>query len=238
MPVLRDGSIALDPRLTWIPFFDPKSILYKISDLFDKKAVLKTKTWRCVQVLDQGNEGACTGYAVAHELIAAPVEVKGIDAKFAKEKIYWEAQKIDQWPGGAYPGADPYKEGSSVIAAMKVAKSLGYIQEYRWAFGIEDIKRALSEIGPVVLGIPWYKDMFNPAPCGAVHPTGKKVGGHALLARGINVKEKKILLHNSWGEHWGEDGCTWIYWDDLATLVNGMQAEACVPLVRLITPQP
>ena len=70
-------------------------------------------------VLDQGQEGACTGFAVAHELIAQPSVVrKGINAKFAREKLYWEAQKIDPFPGGDYPGAEPNMEGSTVLSAI------------------------------------------------------------------------------------------------------------------------
>ena len=167
MPLLRDGSETTDVRLTRIPFFDPKSWEYKVRDLFARDAPLKSKTWRCMKYLDQGNEGACTGFAVSHELIAQPAVMrKGIDATFARESIYWEAQKIGRWDGGAYPGADPFMEGSSVLAAMKVAKSLGYIEEYRWAFGIEDVKKAISEIGPVVLGVSWYEGMYDPHACG------------------------------------------------------------------------
>jgi hypothetical protein len=188
-----------------------------------------------MRTLDQGREGACTGFAVAHELIAQPSVVRrGIDAHFAKTKIYWEAQKIDRFKGGSYPGADPYMEGSSVLAAMKIAKRLGYISEYRWAFGIEDVKKAISEIGPVVLGIPWYEGMFEPASCGKLHPIGEKVGAHAILARGIHVPGRKILLHNSWGSDWGDNGCAWISWDDLAYCLR-RGGEACIPTKRTRT---
>jgi hypothetical protein len=143
MPRLRNGYESTDPRLTRIPWFDAKSWEYKVRDLFTPDAPLKTKVWKCTKYLDQGNEGACTGFAAAHELIAQPSVVrKGIDAEFAKEQIYWEAQKIDRWDGGAYPGAKPFMEGSSVLAAMKILKRLGYIEEYRWAFGVEDLKKA------------------------------------------------------------------------------------------------
>ena len=235
MPVLRDGSESKDPRLTRIPFFDPNSWNYKVRDLFTKDRPLKSKTWRCMRTLDQGREGACTGFAVAHELIAQPSVVRrGVDAHFAKTKIYWEAQKIDRFKGGSYPGADPYMEGSSVLAAMKIAKRLGYISEYRWAFGIEDVKKAISEIGPVVLGIPWYEGMFDPASCGKLHPIGEKVGAHAILARGIHVPGRKILLHNSWGSDWGDNGCAWISWDDLAYCLR-RGGEACIPTKRTPT---
>jgi hypothetical protein len=226
---LRDGSTTTDPRLTRIPWFDPKSWEYKVSDLFKPKANLRTRTWMCDKYLDQGPDGACTGFSTTHFLLAKPKpETQGMTAAFAKKEIYWEAQKIDPFPGGSYPGADNFMEGSTVLAAMKVAQRDGYIKEYRWAFGIEDVKKALSQIGPVVLGIPWYKDMFNVHPCGMLHPTGEKSGAHALLAKGIRVKRQTIVLHNSWGDGWGNEGTAEIHWDDLAYLLQ-RGGEACVP---------
>jgi hypothetical protein len=231
MPTLRDGTEALDPRLTRLPWFDPKSWEYKVRDLFTKDKPLRSKHWKCATWLDQGSEGACTGFAVGHELVAEPVSVPGIDNDFCREKLYWEAQKIDRWDGGAYPGADPFMEGSSVLAAMKVAKREGFITEYRWAFGVEDVKKALSQIVPVVIGVPWYAGMFKPSPCGHLHPTGEKVGGHAACLVGIKVRKKTVVLHNSWGKKWGKNGRAEIHWDDLHYLLK-KGGEACVPLVR------
>lgn len=174
----------------------------------------------------------CTGFAVSHELVAQPVVVKkGVDNTFAREQIYWEAQKIDPFDGGAYPGAIPLMEGSTVLAAMKVAKNLGYITEYRWAFGIEDVKQAISQLGPVVLGIKWYEGMAQPSPCGMLHPTGEIRGGHAILAKGIRVKRQTIVLHNSWGEGWGDNGTAEIHWDDLDFLLK-KGGDAAIPVTR------
>ena len=232
MPTLRDGTKSIDPRLTRMPWFDPKSWEYKVRDLFDADEPLRTKTWRCRAVLDQGNEGACTGFAAAHELIAAPTTVrKGIDNTFAREQLYWEAQKIDQWKGGAYPGADPFSEGSSVLAVMKVLKRLGYVPTYRWAFGVEDLKKAVSHIGPAVIGIPWRRSMFSPDEKGYLRINGEESGGHAILVRGINVHRKAFLLHNSWGAGWGNNGTAWIKWRAMKVLLKD-GGEACIPVSR------
>jgi hypothetical protein len=228
---LRDGTISKDPRLTRIPWHDPKSLVYGIAAVLDPSATLVSKTWRCTEVLDQGNEGACTGFAVAHELIAQPVAVPGIDDKFAREKLYWEAQKLDPFPGGDYPGASPNAEGSTVLAAMKVAKNLGYIEEYRWALNVEDLALAIGQIGPAVLGIPWYEGMYTPHACGFLHPTGASVGGHAILCRGFNAKTRAFLVHNSWGRSWGEAGTALIHWNDMQTLLAST-GDAAIPLKR------
>lgn len=235
MPKLRDGSESRDPRLTRLPFFDVRSLGYAIADLFDKDQPLRSYTWKCRDVLDQGSEGACVGFAMAHELIAKPQAIKGVDNKFARERIYWAAQKIDKWEGGDYPGADPKMEGSSILAGIKTLKALGYIDEYRWAFSVADLAMAVAYKGPAVIGIPWYSGMFNPASCGCLHPTGDKSGGHAILVRGVNVKRKTFLLHNSWGPGWGKNGTAKITWADLEKLLKD-GGEAVIPLKRQPAP--
>lgn len=233
MPKLRDGSVVSDPRLACLPFLDPRSLAYKIRDLFTPNRKLKGKTWRCMRFLNQGREGACVGFAWAHELVAQPSVVrKGVNDEYAREKIYWEAQKIDKWRGGAYPGAAPFLEGSSVLAGAKVLQKLGFIEEYRWAFGIEDLKGAVDEIGPAVLGIPWYQGMAKPNLAGFLRPTGDKVGNHAILCRGVSLRKKAFLLHNSWGKKWGDNATAWVSFDDMATLLS-RGGEACIPTKRV-----
>lgn len=231
MPKLRDGSESSDPRLTRMPHLDPKSLAYGIKALFTPATKLKTKTWRCKDYFDQGNEGACTGFAVTHELAAQPTRIGGLSNKFAREEIYWEAQKIDPFDGGAYPGAEVFMEGSTVLAAVKVAKSLGYIEEYRWAMSVKDLALAIGNVGPAILGVRWYEGMFKPAACGMLHPTGEIVGGHAILCRGYNAKKRTFLVHNSWGKNWGDEGTARIHWDDMQTLL-AKNGDACIPTRR------
>ena len=232
MPQLRDGSTVRDARLAALPYFDPRSLGYAVMDLFTKDEEPKTKVWNCKLHLDQGKEGACTGFAVAHDIAAQPSVVrKGITNKFAKEEIYWEAQKIDMFPGGAYPGADPHMDGSSVLAAVKVAKRLGYIKKYRWAFSVKDLVLAVGYQGPAILGIPWYEGMYSPAACGMIHPTGQQSGRHAILCRGVDVEAQTFLLHNSWGKDWGDEGTALVHWDDMKFLLKNF-GEACIPTER------
>ena len=192
---LRDGLKVRDGRLARIKLFDKKSRAFPIQAAVSGKEP-RSYLWPCNTWLDQGTEGACVGFSLAHELIAKPAVVKGIDAKFAREKIYWEAQKIDPWEGGSYPGAKPKYEGTAVLAGVKVLQKLGYIEEYRWAFGLEDLILAVGHCGPAVLGIPWYEGMFDAQSCGQLHIGGEVAGGHAILCKGVNVKRKTFTLHN------------------------------------------
>ena len=229
---IRAGVETRDLRLDRIQQFDKRSKAYPIRELVEAKGAVSpvTKSWACRKFLDQGTEGACVGFAWGHELIANTVVVN-VGNTFARESIYWEAQKIDEWGGGAYPGADPFYEGTSVLAGAKVIRKLGYITEYRWAFGLEDLVLAVGHQGPAVIGIPWYDGMFNVWGCGYVHVTGQVAGGHAILVKGVNVEKRNFTLHNSWGKSWGRNGKAKISWDDMDRLL-GEGGEACIPVGR------
>jgi hypothetical protein len=211
------------------PEFDERSRRFASRDMLPPDATLFTKIWDCDVYLDQGSDGACVGFSIAHELAAIPVEVK-VSNELAIE-IYLEAQKIDEWEGGAYPGAVIFYEGTSVLAGMKIAKAMGYYSEYRWHFGLEDLKLAIPNLGPSIAGINWYEGMFYPDANGYIRPTGRLSGGHAILVRGIDMERGAFLLHNSWGADWGINGTCWISFSDMGRLLNE-SGDAAIPLVR------
>jgi len=226
MPLLRDGSRTSDLRLSRVVWFDPASRGYGVRALLDVARPLRTRTWRCDTYLDQTRQGACAGFAFAHGLAAEPRPVQGgIDEAFARETLYAAARELE--PFGSSAARD--MPGSTILASAKALRRLGLIAEYRWAFDLDEVLATLSQLGPVVLGMPWYEGMASPSCCGMLHPTGRRTGAHAILARGIDVRRKTILLHNSWGRSWGNQGTALLHWDDLAMLIDrSKQAEACV----------
>jgi Papain family cysteine protease len=207
---LRDGTQTDDPRLDRLEFQDPRSLDFPISAVVPEE-IVKGRTWSTPAWLDQGREGACVGFGVSHELAAYPAAVAGIKDAFAFD-IYREAKKIDPWPGEDY-------EGTSVLAGVKIAQQRGYFDSYRWCFSVEDILRALSHEGPVVVGTNWHRSMYYPAPSGLLKPDGDVVGGHCYLIRGFQLKprfasEPVLRIRNSWGRDWGADGDAFITLSD------------------------
>jgi hypothetical protein len=184
----------------------------------------RSYTWRCSSWLDQGKEGACTGFAVTHEAAGRPVEVLNLTEQDAKA-VYYRAREIDEWPGEDY-------EGSSVLAAIKAGKEKGWYKEYRWAFGVKDLAIAVSRHGPAVLGVTWYSDMFDTDKRGFIHASGDIMGGHAILCHGFNVKGQYFKLHNSWGSSWGNNGECKISYTDMNKLLKD-RGEAVIPTIRL-----
>jgi hypothetical protein len=206
-----------------------------------------TKFWDCNVYNDQGQEGACVGFGWSHELSATPEVVPTSEATaFA---IYNRAKKLDSWPGENY-------SGTSVLAGAKAVSELrnnvgeAYLKEYRWAFGLSDLVLALGHHGPAVLGVNWFTGMWGPDASGFLHVTGNVEGGHCILALGVNIVPKAgvtdptslsdvdldksyVLVHNSWGADWGQQGRAKISLADMAILLNSTNdGEACIPVVR------
>lgn len=217
---------ATDPRLGRLIQIDKRSLSFPVSETLEAVAKKpRSYTWRCKDFLDQGQEGACVGFAWSHELSARPSEVKGITGKSARA-VYEKAKTLDPWPGEDY-------EGTSVLAGAKAVMQLhpGKLLEYRWAFTVDDVLRTLSYLGPVVLGINWHEGMMEVDGKGYIRRTGRNVGGHCILANGVDLRRKAIHLHNSWGKKWGVEGGAFLSFDDLERLL-GEYGEACVPVRR------
>jgi hypothetical protein len=141
---MRDGSVVADPRLGRLKSFDPRSRAFNVADLLT--APLKGKTWSLKIYLDQLQTDACVGNGRTYDLAASPSPLRQanglpFDEDFA-QALYHLAQKYDEWPGEDYGG-------SSVLGGAKAAQHMGFIGEYRWAFNIDDMLRALATIGPV-----------------------------------------------------------------------------------------
>ena len=215
-------NICTDARLGRLIEYDRRNAAYPIAAILpDKKP--RSYKWDCSVVLDQGNLGSCVGNGFAHELIARPkVHILG---QSDAVKIYRLAQTMDPWPGEDY-------EGTSVLAGVKATQQLypKWIKEYRWANTLDDLILTLGYHGPVVLGVAWYSGFYSPDSNGIIKITGNVVGGHCILANGVNIKKKLIQLHNSWGKSYGKNGNAFISFSDMQKLLN-QGADACV-LVR------
>jgi hypothetical protein len=226
----------------WVPRHDPRSRNFPVRAALPVQAERRKKLWLASRTrLDQGYEGACSGFAWGAELLASPRPAQlGSDPNQFARYIYREAQKIDEWEGENY-------EGTSVLAGAKVVKRLGHIESYRWAFGIDDVIDALVTLGPVVIGIPWYEEMYETRPSGLVKMGGRIVGGHAITLTGYHpgirlfkeswtTRFEVVKWRNSWGKEYGRNGDGYIRVSDLASLLADY-GEACVPVNRLYVPQ-
>lgn len=205
------------------PYFDDRSRAFPIRSLIAPTARLRSYTWSCRGVLDQGAEGACVGFGWAGELLARPAVVEGVTDDVARS-LYHRARELDDWPGENY-------DGTSVLGGAKAVAGAGFMDEYRWAFDLNDVLMTLGYHGPVVLGVNWREGMVETDDEGWIHATGEVVGGHCVFLRGVNVRAGGVLVQNSWGLEWGINGCAHMTWANLDALLHD-DGEACVPVRR------
>jgi hypothetical protein len=198
--------------LDWERRFSPKSLDYKVSTttsiLTKRNVSYKRKLW-----LDQGREGACTGFGFSHALahgFRAPKKYV-IDNEFAKKR-YYRARQCDEYAGENY-------EGSSVLGAMEAGKADELIKAYYWCTTMAELDFAISWMGPVDIGVDWYGDMFTVDKNGFIHVSGNLEGGHSLEI-GARNEARGYRLDNSWGFDWGEEGSCWISFEDMEKLLH------------------
>ena len=179
-------------------------------------------------VRDQGEEGACVGFAVAvgmkeYQEMLDYQKLVGLSPRF----VYAEAKKIDGVPG---------LEGTTIRAAMQVLNTEGVCQEKFWPYRphqndrpkegafsnakkfcimtyarilkLDELCMSLATKGPAVLGIEVFKGMLKTKT--GIVPLPKKgersLGGHAITACGYNDEEELVKFKNSWSQKWGEEG--------------------------------
>lgn len=177
----------------------------------------KQKTWRGQPPrLNQGQRGACVGFTGANWMGHLPIYDRVSDT--IGHALYDECKKID---------GIPHIEGTYDRALAQVLVAQGRIERYLWAQSPDELKAWILTTGSVMVGTPWYSEMFNPDSKHRLWISGPVVGGHEYLVKGWERKHFNeeaattgyYRIRNSWGPHWGDNGEAWIKEDLLYRLV-------------------
>jgi hypothetical protein len=202
----RSRSFSVEPRLT--------------TEVF-------SRSWtRTTRAFNQGDLGSCTGNAMEGCLATAPHKQAGRRYSEASAvRLYKLATVLDGFDG-IYP---PDDTGSSTLGVMKAARQLGKIGRYEWCFTTADVLRALSQHGPVCIGIGWYEGFDFPDRIGMLTVGGDVRGGHELELCGVNAESRTVTGFNSWGPSWGYHGQFQMVWDTLDRLLHE-DGEAAVAI--------
>lgn len=240
---------------------DPRSLAFAHGVL--PRSAIRSVSWaRRIPILDQGALGSCTGNAAtgalgtdsagrtastsvtispagaaaSHGLFTAGVHV--LDEAFAVA-LYSLATILDGI-SGQYPPTDT---GSSGIGVAKALQALGLASGYTHAFSLDALNSAL-QAGPLLIGINWYRSMFDPATDGriVVDTSSPLDGGHELELCAFDAATGEYEVPNSWAESWGVNGCGYFAAADLARLLK-LQGDVTVPAfaprpVPVPTPSP
>lgn len=221
--------MAPERTLDWRPNPDPRSLLFAVSlwpcfnnGLTRASAMRKKSVW-----LDQGQEGACTGFGAEHVRALSPYRQRVSNS--SAQGMYVRAKFWDEWPGEDY-------EGSSVNGAMKAEREAGFIKAWKWCYSLDELDHALAFHGAVEMGSWWWSGMWSPDSDGILHMTGSKVGGHAFAVSGYRTHPKfgkQYHMDNSWGPDWGVEGGAWLSAFDMQQLLSDDGEIACPQKVRL-----
>ena len=196
--------------------FDERSRDFPVA--LRKGAQVVTRTWeRTIQAFSQGDLGSCTGNGAVGLLCTQPYKQKGVRYnETLARKVYSQASKLDTIRG-VWP---PRDEGSTVLGAMKALRALKFAKGYHWCFGLDDVLKTLSTLGPVEVGLNWYEGFDTPNAKGLVKLKGALRGGHAFELLGVDAEQKLVWAINSWGPTFGLQGRFAITWTDLDRLLH------------------
>ncbi len=107
-------------------------------------------------ILDQGSEGACTGYALA-AVVNFLLHQRKVVRRVSPRMLYELARRYDEWPGEHY-------EGSSARGTMKGWVRHGVCAERAWPKDRRGVQHFTSEIASEALATPggaYYRVMHR-----------------------------------------------------------------------------
>lgn len=121
---------------------------------------------------------------------------------------------------------DKYNDKPGTMAYF--LKNITNIEWFYRVVTIEDVHLALSKKIPIVIGMVIFENFYS-AEKGKIYSeiSGRQLGGHAMTIVGIDNKNKKVLLRNSWGSDWCDNGYVWISYD----MFNKYVFDAWVPMI-------
>lgn len=198
-----------------------------------------------VPVLDQGREGACTGFAlatVAHYLLRARVVVPDTQ-QVSPHMLYRMARQHDEWPGEKYSGSSArgamkgwHKHGvcsaevwparsrrgePSGLTAVRTAdaakRPLGAYLRVNHR-DLVALHTALAEVGILFATASVHSGWDAVGADGVIPWREGTVGGHAFAI--VAYDHGGFWLQNSWGRDWGRDGFAYITYDDWLANAN------------------
>lgn len=195
-----------------------------------------------IPILDQGYEGACTGFGLATivNYLLTTRKVVSDSTPVSPRMLYELAKRYDEWPGEGY-------SGSSARGAMKGWHKHGVCAEDSWPSkpsktnkgqwqGLNDartadaLKRplgayfrvnhkdivsmhaAIAEVG-VLFATSNVQSGWNKVGADGLIPyTDELIGAHAFAIVGYD--QQGFWIQNSWGKGWGRHGFGCISYDD------------------------
>ncbi len=193
-----------------------------------------------VPILDQGSEGACTGFGLATvaNYLLLRRRVVPDNVPVSPRMFYTLARRYDEWPGENYSGSSArgamkgwHKHGvcSEAVFPYKLAKKSDprgltdarTSDALRRPLGayfrvnhkdIVAMHSALAEVGVLYVTCTVHAGWNDVGADGAITQSSTITGGHAFAI--VAFDDQGFWLQNSWGLSWGRQGFARISYDD------------------------
>ena len=182
-------------------------------------------------IRDGGPEGSVVGQALATAMEMQIKRTLHQNVNISARYIYYAARQVE--------GTTNTDSGAVVRDAIGVLAKQGAVEESVWPYkpgefaakppaavstgtrwlitqtnslkGLDAIKNALADDGPVVVGIEMYQEgMSSQTAKTGVIPLPQKgsqvVGGHAIVLVAYDDLKKQFKFVNDWGSGWGDRG--------------------------------
>ena len=206
-------------------------------------------------ILDQGREGACTGFALAAAINFLLDRQSRNSLRASPRMLYEMAKRHDEWPGQDYDGSScrgairgwsnmgvcaddlwPYDanrpDDRLTIERARAARSTTLGAYYRLRPNVTDYHAALNEVGVLYVSAKVHEGWFAPKGTPSVIRPGSPAGGHAFAIVGYN--DHGFWVQNSWGPDWGQRGhALWPYEDWLANVTDGWAVRLALPVPQI-----
>jgi hypothetical protein len=211
------------------------------------------------KILDQGREGACTGFGLAAVINLLNAEKRSLQFSASMRMLYEMAKKHDEWPGEDYAGSscrgairgwknmgvcseedwpyDPAYPGELTVERAYAARSSTLGAYYRLRPEINEYHAALNEVGAIYVSANVHTGWSNPkraanSDLALIQPSDRQLGGHAFAIVGYD--ERGLIVQNSWGEGWGSKGfALWLYEDWLDNVNDGWVFRLAIPTPQI-----
>jgi hypothetical protein len=206
-------------------------------------------------VLNQGREGACTGFALAAvvQYLLRTRDRSPDHTPVSARMLYECARRYDEWPGEGY-------SGSSARGAMKGWHKHGVCSAAAWPYQVDDagggltavrakdalarplgayfrvdhknlvaMHAALTEVGILYATAGVHQGWSEVGSNGFIAQLPGRLGGHAFAIVGYD--REGFWIQNSWGMGWGKGGFGRIgYADWLENGTDVWVARLAVPI--------
>lgn len=199
--------------------------------------LLHYRQWN-VPILNQGNEGACTGFGLATiaNYLLRRRRVVPDENQVSPRMFYEMAKRYDEWPGEDY-------DGSSARGAMKGWHKHGICTEELWKYDpkkpdrnltdqrardaagrplgayyrvnhkdLVSMHSALVEVGILYATSVVHEGWGKVGKDGIVPYSPNRLGGHAFAI--VAYDREGFWIQNSWSDTWGMAGFARVSYDD------------------------